>query len=370
MNEGYIKYKLVNKNSKEEMKLDEIYYEPDTTALQIKMAILNNYQVTGVNPEVIKLRSISYKNNTQDIGPNVELSTIFTDTDSDKNEIIFDFNEKFQNTRDTFVAPHSVTETNKLQITINNSTFDYVGDIKDRMPNGKGKIVYTSGKNKGIVYEGEVKDGIPDGYGKIIYPIDQHPRIESYQGIFSKGHPTTMIVDSLDNSDQIRALIVYRNGDQYEGGANAYLQPTGMGIMMKQNGDVYVGKFRFGVYNDDMGKMTYADGTVFEGRMMDGKKVTNIVQPKWDESTVFGKNFQIVDFSSPPSSPERKKPQLLEPPLVVRKKKKKDEEEGGGLFTRKYKKQLKRKTRRYVKKRRVTIRNKKQKKGHKSRKHK
>ena len=110
MSEDSVQYKLTNKISKEEIKLDDMYYEPDTNALQIKIAILKYYNVDGVDPAVIKLRSRGYKNNTQDIGPSVELSSIFTDANSDKNEITFDMNKNFQNARDTLVASHKVKE--------------------------------------------------------------------------------------------------------------------------------------------------------------------------------------------------------------------------------------------------------------------
>jgi hypothetical protein len=364
-----IQYKLTSKISKEEIKLDDMYYEPDTNALQIKIAILKYYNVDGVDPAVIKLRSRGYKNNTQDIGPSVELSTIFTDANSEKNEITFEMNQSFQNASDTLVAKHEINKPQRF--TIKGVEFDYVGDIKDRLPNGKGQIkYYTNDDGETTVYEGEVTNGLPDGYGKMIFSKEQHPRIESYQGLFSEGHMTNMPVDSLDN-DQTRAYIIYRNGDQYEGGINAYLQPRGMGKMIKTNGDVYVGEFNFGVYSGH-GKMTYADGTEFDGMWTSGKKVTNIVEPIRSEESIFGQNFQVTSFGSQPNSPERKKnTQSSQPPLIVRKKKREDkEEEGGGLFTRKYKNQKKGKTTRYTKRRRSTIKNKKSKRGSKSRKYK
>jgi hypothetical protein len=361
-----IQYKLVNKKTNEEIQIGDIYHEEDTTAEQIKMAILNKYNINSVDPAVIKLRSMGYKKNTQDIGPSVELSTIFTDANSDNNEITFEMNQSFQNAADTLVAKHKINKP--IHFTVKGVEFDYVGDIKDRMPNGKGQIrYYTNEDGERTVYEGEVKNGLAHGYGKITFSKDQHHRIESYQGLFTEGHVVGMRVDSLDNDD-IPAYVIYRNGDQYEGGITAYLQPRGMGKMIKQNGDVYVGEFNFGLYNGN-GKMTYADGSVFDGGWMDGNKVTNIVQPTGDEESLLGKGFQVTSFGSPPSSPERNKSQLFEPPLIVRKKKKDDGENGGGLFTRKYRNQKKGKTIRSTKKRRTTVGNKKSKRGNKSRKH-
>ena len=132
-----IQYKLINKKTKEEIQLDDMYHEEDTTAEQIKMAILNKYNVFGVDPSVIKLRSRGYKNNMQDIGPSIELSTIFTNATSEKNEITFEMNQHFQNTSDTLVAKHKI---NKPQhFIIKGVEFDYTGDIKDGKPNGKDK---------------------------------------------------------------------------------------------------------------------------------------------------------------------------------------------------------------------------------------
>jgi len=366
MSKDNVQYKLTNKISKQEIKLDDIYYEPDTTASHIKIGILKYYNVDGVDPSVIKLRSMGYISGRQDIGPSVELSTIFTDANSDNNEITFEMNQSFQNAADTLVAKHKINKP--IHFTVKGVEFDYVGDIKDRMPNGKGQIrYYTNEDGERTVYEGEVKNGLAHGYGKITFSKDQHHRIESYQGLFTEGHVVGMRVDSLDNDD-IPAYVIYRNGDQYEGGITAYLQPRGMGKMIKQNGDVYVGEFNFGLYNGN-GKMTYADGSVFDGGWMDGNKVTNIVQPTGDEESLLGKGFQVTSFGSPPSSPERNKSQLFEPPLIVRKKKKDDGENGGGLFTRKYRNQKKGKTIRSTKKRRTTVGNKKSKRGNKSRKY-
>jgi hypothetical protein len=41
MSEDNVQYKLTNKFSKEEIKLDDIYYEPNTTASDIKIGILH-----------------------------------------------------------------------------------------------------------------------------------------------------------------------------------------------------------------------------------------------------------------------------------------------------------------------------------------
>lgn len=357
MSQDYIEYKLIDKKTNKEIKLDNLYYEPDTTALQIKIAILKYYGIVEeINPEIIQLRSRSYKSNSQDIGQSVELSTIFTDADSEKNEITFDINKKFQNASETLVAKHKIIKPQHF--IIKGVEYDYVGDIKDRMPNGKGQIkYYTNELGETTVYEGEVKDGLPDGYGKMMFSKEQHSRIESYQGLFSEGHVISMQVDSLDNDDTI-AYLIYRNGDQYEGGINGYLQPRGMGKMIKSNGDVYVGEFKFGLYNG-VGKMTYADGTLYEGKWENGhRQQKKKLELKYDENT-FLEN--ITNNKRPNyNSPERKKSQLFDPPAINRKKK-------GGDITRKQKKI---KTIRYIKKRHPTIKNKRPKSKRGTRKYK
>jgi hypothetical protein len=362
MREDYIQYKLVNKKSKEEIKIDEMYYDADTTALQIKIAILKYYNVDGVNPEMIKLRSRHYKNNMQDIGSDVELSTIFRNTNSDKNEITFEINQDFQNAADTLVSPHKVIENKPLRFNkIMGNTFDYIGDIKDRKPNGKGKITYISGDDEGNVYEGEITDGVPDGYGKMTFSSQQNPRIESYQGVFLYGQTVDMLVSSPD-SDETRAYIIYRNGDQYEGGVNSYNQPKGFGKMMKQNGEKNIGKFNFGKFIS--GKVIHPDGRVeevdfenisVERQRLNARLNARLLKPNTtndDENNSPLTNIassSVFNYDTPPSSPKR-----------------------GGLFTRKYKKLKKRKTRQNAKKRRTTIRNKakKSKRGNKSRKYK
>lgn len=353
MSENNIFYKLINKNTKEEIKLDDLYYESDTDASQVKIGILKYYNISGVDPSIIKLRSRSYKNNTQDIGPNVELSTIFTDTSSSKNEITFEMNQNFQKTIDTLVSPYKVKENKPQRFDIKGNTFDYVGEVNDRIPNGKGKITYVSGFNKGNVYEGEVMNGEPHGYGKMTYSLDQHPRIESYQGLFSEGHPISINVDSLDDED-VHGYIIYRNDDTYEGGVTAFLQPRGVGIMKKQNGDVYTGHFSFGLYNGD-GKMDYSDGTTYNGNWKNGKQTPLVVVNNYAEENNenIPNNQQSYNYNTPPLSPTRKQkePSTTSPPQITRKKK-------GGFISRKYKKQLVRKTRRHMKKRN-TMKNKK-----------
>jgi hypothetical protein len=362
MSQDYIEYKLIDKKTSKEIKIDKLYYEADTTALQIKIAILKYYGIEEINPEIIKLRSRSYKSNSQDIGLNVELSTIFKDPNSEKNEIIFEINQNFQNAVDTLIAPR---KTNKpLQFHIQGVDFEYIGDIKDRLPNGKGQIKYYANENgERTVYEGEVKNGLPDGYGKIIFSGEQHPRVESYQGMFSEGHVTSMRVDSLDNNETV-AYIIYRNGDQYEGGTNGYLQPKGMGKMTRSNGDVYVGNFDFGVYNGN--GVLISNGQRINGEWKNGKQVT-FANDSSDENDTFLENNipsnKRYSYTSPPNSPERKKSGVSEPPQVNRKKK-------GGRITIKYRNFLKNKTKRILKKQRSTIKNKKPKPKRATRKYK
>ena len=54
MSKDYIEYKLIDKKTSKEIKIDNLYYEADTTALQIKIAILKYYGIEEINPEINK----------------------------------------------------------------------------------------------------------------------------------------------------------------------------------------------------------------------------------------------------------------------------------------------------------------------------
>lgn len=111
-----------------------------------------------------------------------------------------------------------------IKITFANGNI-YEGDVKDSLPNGKGKITFTNGGT----YEGELKDGLSDGIGK-----------ESFS-----------------------------NGNVYEGDFSNGLS-EGKGKLSFQNGDIYKGDFRNGSANGK-GKLTTVNGDIFEGNLRDGK---------------------------------------------------------------------------------------------------
>ena len=61
-------------------------------------------------------------------------------------------------------APLLPNNDNKI-VTIMTEDGKYTGEVKNNVPNGRGKLFYT-GNLEGDIYEGEFKNGDPDGKGK------------------------------------------------------------------------------------------------------------------------------------------------------------------------------------------------------------
>ena len=108
----------------------------------------------------------------------------------------------------------------------------YIGEIKNGIPNGRGKLFYT-GNLEGDIYEGEFKDGEPDGKGKYC-----HRNGNIYVGDFIK-----------DKADG-KGIFYCNNGDRYEGDFKKDAR-EGKGIFYFANGDRMMGDFH---NNNPIGK--------------------------------------------------------------------------------------------------------------------
>ena len=120
-------------------------------------------------------------------------------------------------------APALKNDDNKI-VTIMTEDGKYVGEIKNGVPNGRGKLFYK-GNLEGDIYEGEFKNGDPDGKGKYC-----HRNGNIYVGDFVK-----------DKADG-RGIFYCNNGDRYEGEFKSDAR-EGKGIWYFANGDRMMGDY-------------------------------------------------------------------------------------------------------------------------------
>ncbi len=420
-----IKYKILDKKTTEEIPLlDDMYYEPDTTVSlikqQIKEYLLKRYKV-NVNPEHIKLKSKSYKSNAQYI-PDIEISTIFKEPTSDKNEFTFEIVNNDENNIPNISEIRTSRE--KTFIDTNGNLFTYSGEKDDAgNPTRYGIIKYINGDNIGNEYVGMFNKGyLPNGEGTMTIHNELDP-ILKYSGTFSNGtiqpknvtiiyKPNNkynyreykgsvknefrirphgygkMILDNLDDYVGDFALGLYEYGSMYykngnikvysgsweRNKPNAYGRTAGHGIVVDNKNNRYEGDVVDGVY-EGYGTMEYNDGSnrlLYDGMWSKGlpsygemtyKDGRPPYQGPWENGEPNPQEPQPtnIQIGTPQGSPNRNK-RSYEPPKLTRKN-------GGRIVAKKYKNILKGKTRRYAKKRKSTLKNKKSKRVNKSRKY-
>lgn len=121
---------------------------------------------------------------------------------------------------------------------------------------------YFNFENFDAVYEGEVKNNLPHGKGKLIYSHDKKSKLEqmTFEGTFEEGEPIT-------------GKLCDMFGTIYEGEFTSFTADDGRvldgrGKMISELGDEYFGGWSAGEKNGH-GKMEYADGRLFEGLWID-----------------------------------------------------------------------------------------------------
>jgi len=415
-----INYKIIDKKTTEEVpRLDDMYYEADTSVplikQQIKEYLLKRYKV-NINPEHIKLKSKSYKSNAQYI-PDIEISTVFKNPTSKDNVITFEIENNNENNIPNISEVRTSRE--KTYTDINGNRFTYSGEKDDNgYPTKNGIIKYISGDDIGNEYVGMFNENyLPNGQGTMTIHNELDP-VWKYSGTFSNGKiqpknvtiiykPNNkhnyreykgdvisefrirphgygkMILDNLDEYVGDFALGLYKYGSMYykngninvysgswqRNKPNAYGRTAGHGIIIDNKNNRYEGDVVDGVY-EGYGTMEYNDGS--NRRLYDG--LWSKGQPSYGEMTYkdgrppyqgVWKNGEPIpqepktiniQIGTPQGSPNRRRGNDS-PPKLSRKK-------GGRIVTRKYRNQ---------KKRRTTVGNKKSKikikKVNKSRKH-
>ena len=126
--------------------------------------------------------------------------------------------------------------SNKKKIEVPNEmgAWKYVGEIKDFLPHGKGKIIDWSGY--GYDYDGDFMNGKATGKGK------ENLNFGSYEG------------DFLDNARHGKGTFNFYDGSKYTGdwkkdyrnGKGVYIWPDGFKLEGKWSKDFFVG-FNWGV---------------------------------------------------------------------------------------------------------------------------
>ena len=141
------------------------------------------------------------QNTANDINLNKDKATILSQINNilyyitNLNKKVIDELDKSSNQDPAPLLPNN---ENKI-VTIMTEDGEYTGEVKNNIPNGRGKLLYK-GYLEGDIYEGEFKNGDPDGKGKYC-----HRNGNIYVGDFVK-----------DKADG-RGIFYCNNGDRYEG---------------------------------------------------------------------------------------------------------------------------------------------------------
>ena len=153
----------------------------------------------------------------------------------------------------------------------------YEGNFLNGLFHGAAKIVWTDESNRIVkTFKGEFKCGQRFGYGVL------SDDIEKWEGNFANdkfhGEGTLWKKDG----DRLKGewkngkfqckdgLIVFRNGDKYEGPVHHGQLHGGVGHYSYRDGGSYTGHYSYNVPNG-IGTRTFVDGTTFRGDFRNGK---------------------------------------------------------------------------------------------------
>ena len=180
-----------------------------------------------LNDIIVKLRNIIREiNNNSKNSIITELNNII---DIINNKIIIKiekdslYHSFIQDSLNQSIGPAPLITDNK-KITLNIEDGIYIGETKNGVPDGRGKLIY-SGIYSGDTYEGDFKNGEPDGKG-----IYYHKDGRIYEG------------DLKCDKAEGKGIMYFKNGERYEGGFRQDLR-HGPAIRYFANGDRIMGDF-------------------------------------------------------------------------------------------------------------------------------
>lgn len=155
-----------------------------------------------------------------------------------------------QNAQQTTTAPKIAHAT--AQQTLSLPEGQYVGDVLDGKPHGRGTLTYHPGRQE-KKYEGEWQAGKIHGRG--IFKWTSGAR---YEGEFK------------ESWKEGEGIYFYDDGGKYQG---SYIRNNrhGNGTMTYADGNKYSGEWKNNEYNGN-GTMTYASGSKYSGGWLNGKQ--------------------------------------------------------------------------------------------------
>ena len=134
---------------------------------------------------------------------------------------------------------------------------EYIGDVKDNLPDGKGVMTYPNG----LVYNGDWKNGLRHGKG--IYYLTKE-KGDKYIGDFR------------NNIVEGKGVSEYSNGDRYEGDFHNW-NKHGKGTYEYNNGHKYIGDF-FDDKAEGIGTYYYKNGDSIKGEFKDSKPNGRVIK--------------------------------------------------------------------------------------------
>ena len=192
-------------------------------------------------------------------------------------------------------------ETAKIDLENNTIEYSdgskYVGEIKELLPHGKGKLEMKAESYEGDFYEGEMtgygtyiyspsigdkyegfmKNGKRDGKGKYtwgdgsVYEGEFKDDMKNGEGTYRWANGACYTGTFYNDVKDGEGVFIFANGDRYEGQFSADVR-EGKGTYTFQNGEYYVGEFKNNMM-DGHGTYFWTSGRTYDGAFKENKIV-------------------------------------------------------------------------------------------------
>ena len=157
-------------------------------------------------------------------------------------------NENIENLINNKIYDESNIENSFSELNINNLNNELINSSSINLTK---KIIYDNGE----IYIGDIKNGLKHGKGKMLYKSKDE---KLYEGDFK------------ENKREGKGILYYNNTDRYEGDFQNNIR-NGKGILYYNNGDKYEGLFENDLI-EGMGTDIYNDDSKYEGEFKNNKR--------------------------------------------------------------------------------------------------